>query len=105
MICVGGAMFTVSEVRHPFLVWVPIRLRAEADMSLMTQRLRFGRPWVNSSPRAPLLETRVLQVKEGESFIIYARKSEGFWSGQRVPLERVANKRSFNQRWRPLTTA
>ena len=98
-------MFTVSEVRHPFLFWVPIRLTAAANMSLTAQGLRFGRPWVNASPRAPVLETRVLQVEEGESLIIYARKGDGFWTGERVPLERVANKHPFKQRWRTLTTA
>jgi hypothetical protein len=97
-------MFTVSEVRHPFLLWVPVGLIAEADMSLTAQRLRFGRPWVNGSPRAPVLETRVLQVEEGESFIVYTRKSDGFLAGERVSLERVASKRPFHRRWRTLTT-
>jgi len=97
-------MFTVSEVRHPFLFWVPVGLIAEAHMSLTAQRLRFGRPWVNGSPRAPVLETHVLKVEEGESFIIYARKSDGFWTGESVSLERVAKKNPFNRRWRTLTT-
>lgn len=97
-------MFTVSEVRNPFLFWVPVALIAEVDMSLTAQRLRFGRPWINASPRAPVLETRVLQVEEGEGFTIYTSKSDGFSIGERVPLERVAEKRPFNRRWRTLTT-
>ena len=93
-------MFTVSEVRRPFLFWVPVGLIAEADMSLTAQKLRFGGPWVNGSPRAPVLQTRVLRVKTGKSFMIYARKSDGFWRGECVPLDRVANQWPISREWR-----
>ncbi len=98
-------MFTVAEVGHPFLLWVSVKLRAEADMSVTAQRLRAGRPWVNTSPRAPVLETRVLRVRSKESFTIYARKKDGFWAGERVPLDRVADKHPFSRRWQTITTA
>lgn len=31
--------------------------------------------------------------------MIYARKSDGFWAGERVPLDRLADKRPFSRRW------
>jgi hypothetical protein len=97
-----GVMFTVVEVGRPFLLWVSVRLMAEADMSLTAKRLKVG-GWVNSSPR-PVLETRVLRVKAGESFTVRARKTDGFWVGERVPLDRVARKRPFSRRWRTVST-
>ena len=87
-------MFTVSDVRHPFLLWMSVRLTAEADMSLTAQRLR-----VNGL-KAPVLDTRVLRVKTGESFIINARKTDGF----RI-VDRVATKRPISRRWRTMKTA
>ena len=96
-------MFTVTEVRHPFLLWVSVELTAEEAMSLTGQKLKMGR-WLFGTPRPPVLETRILRVKGGERFIIKARKSDGFWTGERVPLERVANKHPFNQKCRILTT-
>lgn len=98
-------MFTVSDVRHPFLLWVSVELTAEADMSLTAQRLRAGGPRVSRSPRPPVLETRVLGVKTGERFIIKARKTDGFRIGDRVPLDRVANKRPISRKWRTIMTA
>lgn len=97
-------MFTVVEVGQPFLMWVSVKLRAEADMSFTAQRLRFGRPWVNSSPRAPVLETRVLRVESGESFTIYARRRDGYRAGEGVPLDRVADRLPFSRRWQTVTT-
>lgn len=97
-------MFTVAKVGHPFLIWVSVELRAEADMSFTEQRLRAGRPWVNSSPRAPVPETRVLRVESGERFTIYARKKDGFRAGESVPLDRVANGLPFSRRWQTITT-
>jgi hypothetical protein len=68
-------------------------------MSLTRQRLRGS--W---QPRRFVLEKRELRVKAGESFIIEARKADGFWIGERVPLERVANKRPISRRWRTIST-
>ena len=96
-------MFTVTDVSHS-LWWCVVELKAEADLSHTAQRLGFGRPWVNSSPRAPVLETRVLRVRSGERFTIYARKKDGFWIGELVPLHRVADKRPFSRRWQNVET-
>jgi hypothetical protein len=81
------------------LWWVSVTVKAEADMSLIAQRLR-----PVAGVRAPALDTRLLQVKAGESFTINARKTEGFWVGERVPLDRVANKRPINRKWRTVAT-
>ncbi len=96
-------MFTVTEVRHQFLLWVLVELTAEEDMSLTGQRLKMGR-WLFGTPRPPVVETRILRVAAGERFIIKARKRDGFWMGERVPLKRVGSKHPFNQRWQILTT-
>lgn len=69
-------------------------------MSLTAQRLKAGN-WV---PRRFVMENRVLRVKAGESFIIKARKREDFWIGERVPLDRVANRRPTNRKWRTVAT-
>ncbi len=96
-------MFTVTDVRNPFLFWVSVELTAEEDMSLSGQRLRMGR-WHFGTIRPPVVETRIIRVKAGERFTIEARKRDGFRGGERVPLERVSEKRAFNQRWQILTT-
>lgn len=96
-------MFTVTEVSHPFLLWVSVKLMAEADMTLTAKRLRpLWRGSFGMSP--PAVDTRVLRVKAGESFIIDARKTERFWVGERVPLDRVSNKRPISRRWRTVET-
>lgn len=96
-------MFIVSDVSRPFLWWVSVELRAEVDMSLTTQRLR---PlwWGLAGVRPPVLESRTLRVKAGECFVIAARKDDGFWVGERVPLDRVADKRPLSRRWRTIAT-
>jgi hypothetical protein len=96
-------MFTVTDVRDPFLLWVSVELQAEANMSLTAQRLR-PRWWGFLGLRPPALDTRVLQVKAGERFIIDARKADGFWIGERVPLDRVANKRPISRNFRTIAT-
>ena len=96
-------MFNVTHVGQPFLLWVSVGLKAEADMSLTAQLLRPS--WRGLGEiRFPALETRVLQVKAGESFIIQARKTDGFWTGERVPLDRVASKWPIRRRWRTVAT-
>lgn len=94
-------MFTVTEVSHPLMLWVSVRLKAEADMSVTAKRLRplwWGLPGV----RPPVVETRILRVKAGESFIINSRKSDRYWVGERVPLDRVANKWPISRKWRTI---
>jgi hypothetical protein len=93
-------MFTVIDIRDPFLLWVAVELKAEADMSLTAQRLRI-RFW-GGGLRPPGLETRVLRVKAGETFTIKARKRDSFWAGERAPLDRVANKRPISRKWQTI---
>ena len=93
-------MFTVLRVRCPFLLWVTVELRAEADMSLTAQRLWPG----YGLPRKFVLQTRVLRVKTGESFNVIARKTDRFWAGERVPLDRVADKWPISRKWRTIAT-
>jgi hypothetical protein len=93
-----GAMFRVSNVRHRLLFWVSVTLNAETDMALTKQRLRFNKL------HAPVIDTRVLEVKAGETFTINARTSE-FKIGDRVPLDRVAHKLSISRKWQTTATA
>ena len=87
-----------SNVRDR-LLWVSVTLKAEADMFLEADRLRFGRLG------APVLDKRVLKVKAGETFTIHTRSSEGFRVGDRLPLDRVAHKLPISLKWRTIATA
>jgi hypothetical protein len=91
-------MFRVSNVRHRFLIWASVSLRAETGMALTKQRLRFN--WLH----APAIDTRVLEVQAGETFTINARESE-FRIGDRVPLDRVAHKLPISLRWKTVARA
>ena len=94
-------MFTVTNVSHLFLLWVSVELKAEGDMSVTAQRLRPG----IGLPRLFVLQTRVLRAKTGETYVIKARRTEGFWVGERVPLDRVANKWPISRKWRTIEMA
>jgi hypothetical protein len=91
-------MFTVSKIRHRFLFWVSVTLRAETDMALTKQRLRFNKL------QAPALDTRILSIKAGETFTINAREPD-FKIGDRVPLDRVAHKLPISLKWQTIATA
>lgn len=93
-------MFILTDLSRPFLLWVSVELEAQANMCLKAQRLRAGN-WI---PRRFVMENRVLRVKTGQSFIIRARKSEGFRVGERVTLDRVADRRPINRRWETVAT-
>jgi hypothetical protein len=91
-------MFTVSKFRRGLLPWALVTLRAESDMALSKDRLRLN--WLG----APAIDTRVLEVKAGETFTISGPEFE-FCVGERVPLDRVAHKLPISWRWRTITTA
>ena len=91
-------MFTVTDVRHPFLLWVSVTLRADADMSLKEDRLRFG------NLGAPVLDNRELEVRAGETFTINARRADRFRVGDQVSLDRVAHKLPISLNWRTIST-
>jgi hypothetical protein len=67
-------------------------------MALTKQRLRFNKL------HAPAIDTRVLEVKAGDTFTIIARESE-FTIGDRVPLDRVAHKLPISRKWQTIAKA
>lgn len=92
-------MFVVADIRHPFLFWTSVILRAEADMSLTDEKL--GWDYMG----APRLEYWALDIRAGETFNINARRSDGYRIGDLVPLEQVARKVPVSAGWRIVSTA
>ncbi|OYY65070.1 MAG: hypothetical protein B7Y49_07180 [Sphingomonas sp. 28-62-11] len=90
-------MFIVSDVRHPFLFWTSVELTAEQPISLSEDRLGWDKIG------APTLEKRALNISAGETFLINARRSDGFKIGDKVALDRVIDKAPLRVKWQ--TTA
>ncbi len=92
-------MLIVTAIRHRFLLWVSVALEAETDVSLTEDRLKLDRVGT------PILETRCIDIAAGETFTINARRSEGYRVGDRVPLDRVANKLPIKLKWEAISPA
>lgn len=93
------AMFIVTAVRHRFLLWVSVVIEAETDFSMTDDRLKLDRVGT------PMLETRRIAIAAGETFTINARRSDGYKVGDRVPLDRVANRLPVNLKWQTISSA
>jgi hypothetical protein len=91
-------MFIITDIRHPFLLWTSVTLKAETDMSATDERLTLNKLG------APALEKRVLQVREGETFTINAWRFEGYRIGDRLTLDQVAKKLEISLKWRTVST-
>lgn len=92
-------MFKVIDVRHPFLFWTSVELRAECDMVQTDKQLRMGGP-----DGAPEIRWRRLDIKEGETVLINAWRWDGYRIGDEVPLGRVVRKLPIHSKWRTVAT-
>lgn len=86
-------MFIVTDVRHPFLFWTSVELTAEKPIFLTSDRLS------TDKLGAPMLEKRALNISVGETFLINARRSDGYRIGDKVALDRVINKVPLSVKW------